>query len=255
MVGIFLAAAVAGHTFLALGFILLCVFMAFYAFQQAYGLMIFWITLIIALLYGLLGSFQPSLLVLRLEETAIGSAIGIAVTMFVLPIRSRDTFRGAVKEFLKSLSNVVKQASSEAREERLGATQEVQSKAQTLRNSIGPLKRGWAQFSSPSQRRAAHVAMYCAFLSRQLAHQGGVSEAETSAIVEQIDKLNAELDDHGPQPEDASRDRDRHRDISEEDASKQGVSGPQREALEQAGPVPRALRDALSRFGEALQDV
>lgn len=238
VVGIFLASAVVGDNFLSIGLTLFCIFMAFYAFQQAYGLMIFWITLMLALLYGMLGMFQPSLLVLRLEETAIGAAISIVVTMFVLPTPSRDALRGAAKGFLTSLSDLVKQAANETREKRLAAARDVQSKAQALRSAIGPLKRGWAPLSPPTHLRAAHVGMYCAFVARELAHRGGTSEAERSTLLAEIEKMTARLDesgDHGEKPE--------HQD------------GAGAGAMEHAGTVPRALWDALCRFEQALQDV
>ncbi len=44
-----------------------------------YSLMTFWITTMLALLYGLLGEFSLGVLMLRIEETAIGAVIGIAV--------------------------------------------------------------------------------------------------------------------------------------------------------------------------------
>ena len=49
--------------------IVVAFFLAFYFLQTSYGVMIFFITVAIALLYGIMGLFTPELLVVRLEET------------------------------------------------------------------------------------------------------------------------------------------------------------------------------------------
>ncbi len=87
VVGIYLGAAASGHREIVYALVLICVFVGFYAFQQAYGVMTFCITLMIALLYGLLGAFKPELLLLRLEETAAGAAIALLAAVIVLPLR------------------------------------------------------------------------------------------------------------------------------------------------------------------------
>ena len=76
MVGIALATLLSGHMVISAALALLFVFLAFYAFQSAYGTMIFFITLLLAVLYGMMGQFRPELLWLRLEETAAGTVIG-----------------------------------------------------------------------------------------------------------------------------------------------------------------------------------
>jgi uncharacterized membrane protein YccC len=55
--GILVATSAAGHYAISLAVIFVCVFLAFYFVQVAYGLMILWITILISLLYGLLGYF------------------------------------------------------------------------------------------------------------------------------------------------------------------------------------------------------
>lgn len=58
-VGPYFASLISGQTFLVLGLVLVCIFLAFYALQTAYGVMIFWITIMVALLYSLLGLLTP----------------------------------------------------------------------------------------------------------------------------------------------------------------------------------------------------
>ena len=63
----------------------LAIFCVFYAFTQSYTWMAFWITVTVALLFLATGRFTDALMVLRLEETAIGATAGIIVAAFVLP--------------------------------------------------------------------------------------------------------------------------------------------------------------------------
>jgi uncharacterized membrane protein YccC len=69
--------------------------------------MTFWITTMLALLYGLLGQFSFGVLMLRLEETAIGAVIGVTVAILVLPTHTRTAIRDDTKAFLTSLSDLI----------------------------------------------------------------------------------------------------------------------------------------------------
>ncbi|MEV6327595.1 FUSC family protein [Streptomyces sp. NPDC051909] len=62
-----------------------CVFGIFYTAPLSYSWMMFFVTVMAGLLYGLLGVLHPGLLLLRFEETAVG-ALGAAVGVALLPI-------------------------------------------------------------------------------------------------------------------------------------------------------------------------
>src|SRR5699024_4240252 len=51
--------------------------------------------------------YSPGLLVLRLEETAIGAAIGIVVALIFLPLSAHDTVHSARSALLTRLSEVL----------------------------------------------------------------------------------------------------------------------------------------------------
>ena len=97
VVGIGLATVLAGHYVIAGGLIVAFVFIGFYYLQLSYAVLTFFVTLVVSLLYGLLGEFTPALLVLRLEETLIGSAAGIFISFVVFP-RSTSAVAGAAVE-------------------------------------------------------------------------------------------------------------------------------------------------------------
>jgi uncharacterized membrane protein YccC len=191
VVGIFLASAVSGHTNLIFALVLVCLFFAFYAFQSAYGVMTFCITLMLALLYGLLGEFEPHLLVLRLEETAAGAAIGVLANIFVLPIRQNEAFAQAARDYLDALSRAI---SAAGRPDKYAAIVDLRKKTQSLRNSIGAARRGWLPLVPMPYRRAVRAAMRCAYLVRELAEAESVPSRPVENLVERIAGIRRRLD-------------------------------------------------------------
>lgn len=207
IVGIFLAFAVSGHTNVALALVLLCIFFAFYAFQTAYGIMMFCITLMLALLYGLMGAFQPHLLVLRLEETAAGAAVAVAVSFVVLPARQTTAFRDAARAYLESLARTLRTAHRVSQDERRASVSDLQRTTQALRNAIGPAKRGWLPFVPMTYRRAVRSAMLCAYLAHELVDAGTCTQEQAESLAARIDDIRRGLDragahnGHAPAPE------------------------------------------------------
>jgi uncharacterized membrane protein YccC len=105
--GVVVATLVSGNNAASLVMIFVCLFCAFYFMKVTYSLMTFWISTMLALMYGLLGEFTFRLLLLRIEETAIGAVIGIAAAMLVLPINTRTRIRNDARTFFLTLSDLV----------------------------------------------------------------------------------------------------------------------------------------------------
>src|SRR6201996_7739975 len=105
--GVLVAAVVSGNHTVSLVLIFACVFCALYFMKVAYSLMTFWITTMLALMYGLLGEFSYSVLLLRIEETAIGAVIGVTVAILVLPTHARTSMRKDARTFLTTLADVI----------------------------------------------------------------------------------------------------------------------------------------------------
>lgn len=80
------------------------IFLAFYLQALSYTAMTFFITLMLGQLYTLLHTFTDQLLVVRLEETAVGAVVGLTVSLVVLPASTRATLRVARRAFLASLA-------------------------------------------------------------------------------------------------------------------------------------------------------
>ncbi|MBB3999004.1 FUSC family protein [Aureimonas pseudogalii] len=148
VVGIGLATLVHGQFALSLGFIAAFVFLAFYTLQLSYGALTFFMTLGLSLLYGLLGSFSPGLLVLRLEETLIGAAAGVGVAYFVFPQRTEAASGKAADAFLAELDRLLAAFADRRRGEgsawRLVAvTQALDRRHAEIVAALRPLDSGW----------------------------------------------------------------------------------------------------------------
>lgn len=102
-----LAHITAGHTVLVLVVIVASLFCGFYLIRISYAFMIFFITIMVAQLYNVLGEYSNELLVLRLEETAIGAAVGIGVALIFLPLSTRDTVRTVRDSVLTTLAQAL----------------------------------------------------------------------------------------------------------------------------------------------------
>ncbi|HUC18081.1 MAG TPA: FUSC family protein [Acetobacteraceae bacterium] len=108
--GTLIATALSGHPYVSLVCIIIAVFLAFQASTAAYEVMMFWITVLLGLLFGLLGYFTPDLLLTRLIETAIGSASGVAIAAVVWAIPTRDAVAEAAHAYFAVFASLVETA-------------------------------------------------------------------------------------------------------------------------------------------------
>lgn len=112
LAGVLLAAAVGRNAPLQLGLIVVCVFAAFYLVRVSSAAMVFFITVLLALLYGLLGTFSVQVLELRIVETAAGAVVGILAAFLVLPTRTRADVDEKLRACLDALDTVVRDSVS-----------------------------------------------------------------------------------------------------------------------------------------------
>ncbi|WP_433803424.1 FUSC family protein [Actinomycetospora sp. CA-084318] len=75
--------------------ILVAIFVGFYLFRVSYTCLAFAVTLIVAELYELLGTYSSGLLALRVGETALGAVVGGVVAVSFLPITAVRAERAA----------------------------------------------------------------------------------------------------------------------------------------------------------------
>ncbi len=96
-----------GHDAGTVALILLAVFLGTWLRPVGYAWWALFVTLALALLQGFTGASAPAILGLRLEEIAIGAAIGVAAAWFVLPVRSTDVLRRRLADALAALSDAL----------------------------------------------------------------------------------------------------------------------------------------------------
>lgn len=107
LAGMGLAVLVSGHELLALLVMFGCAFLALYLVRISQTLLAFWITAVLAVLYGLIGQFSVQTLVLRIEETAVGAAMGMLAAYLVLPKRTREAFSEALDDMVNAADAVL----------------------------------------------------------------------------------------------------------------------------------------------------
>ena len=105
--GVLLAAEIGRHPALQIVVLVVCVFFAFYLATVAYFWLTFFVTVLLAMLYGLLGNFSPQVLEVRIAETAVGSLVGIASAYFVFSTKTRATFAEKVNGYLDGMEQVI----------------------------------------------------------------------------------------------------------------------------------------------------
>src|SRR5882757_8589822 len=101
--GTVLATLLAGQTTLNVVVALTCIFLAFYTLRVSYATMTFFITVMLGMLYDLLGTFSPDVLLTRLAETAIGVTGSVVAAMLVLPTRTRETVLAKLHDYFAAL--------------------------------------------------------------------------------------------------------------------------------------------------------
>jgi hypothetical protein len=106
-VGVLLATLLSFYPLAASLVAIAALFLAFYASTAAYGVMIFWVTIIIGLVFGMRGYFPPELLALRLEETLLGAVCGVAAAFLLRIDQRRDSVDHAACAFLEALRDTV----------------------------------------------------------------------------------------------------------------------------------------------------
>jgi hypothetical protein len=183
--GVLVATLFAGDKTASLAAIFVCLFCAFYFMTVTYSLMTFWITTMLALLYGLLGEFSFGVLMLRIEETAIGAVIGVTVAIVVLPTHTRTAIRNDTRAFLTSLSELIERSTATmcGADESVSPTEqarELDRKLQQFRVTAKPLLAGVAGLAGRrSIRRGLRIFAACDRYGRSLArsseqYQGSV---------------------------------------------------------------------------------
>jgi uncharacterized membrane protein YgaE (UPF0421/DUF939 family) len=184
--GMLLALLVAGNLVASLLLLFACVFLALYLVRISQAMMAFWITAVLALLYGVIGQFSVETMLLRVEETVVGGALGMLAAYLILPTRSRTAFAEALDDALTavdaSLRCSVDRALGRPGENPLEKAREVDEAVATVRERARPLEHPVAR--RPLRRGVHHTVRVVGALdhyTRLLAAQAAVADVPGGA--------------------------------------------------------------------------
>jgi uncharacterized membrane protein YccC len=201
-VGILIGTAVGSNLVISLVFIFVCIFCLVYFLGTPAWVMTFWITILVAMFYALLGKFSAGTLILRLEETAVGAAIGILTAFLVLPASTRATVTSDIRRFLAALGAFLEQGIRPLMGE--PAVVDPLAATRALDRQLWQVRTDAQAFSSSVRSQSGilnivRLLYACAFRARSLAHvAGGVEPGPSVAgrieIARAVERLRANLD-------------------------------------------------------------
>lgn len=173
--GMGLAALVGGQVVPSLVLLFVCVFLALYLVRVSPSMLAFWITAVLALVYGLIGQFSVDVLVLRIEETIIGALASIVAAYLVLPRGTRAAFGEAVSDLVDAIDRVLGEATDRLAGRRSAppareGVRAMDDALATLRQRASPLVGRFSRRRARSSyQRGLRVLVVCDVYARSLA--------------------------------------------------------------------------------------
>jgi uncharacterized membrane protein YgaE (UPF0421/DUF939 family) len=173
--GVLLAGLVGNHTWTAFGLVLLFIFGMFFTAPLSYALMSFFVTAMLGLLYTLLHTYSLAVLVLRIEETALGAACGIIAAVLILPVRTDlrtdEQLRTVLARLREVAAAAVEQLSGGPAVDLLDMARDLDTALDDLRRSTRPLTHPITPLRARRRSASYLVALLetCAYHVRSLA--------------------------------------------------------------------------------------
>ncbi|QKW05277.1 FUSC family protein [Streptomyces sp. NA04227] len=110
LVGLVVALPVNGALAPTAALVAVCVFGIFYTAPVSYSWMMLAVTLMVSLLYGVVGTLEPSLLLLRFAETGVGATGAVLAVVFVLPVTTHATTHAWIERAVHSVHRCTTEA-------------------------------------------------------------------------------------------------------------------------------------------------
>jgi uncharacterized membrane protein YccC len=197
--GLVMAALTANTLWAECAVMLAAVFCIYYLYAVSYGLAIFAVTVLLGMLYGLLGSPLEPLLLLRLEETAIGVFAAMLAAAFVLPVPTRHQVSLSGRAVLRAMQDVVRLSgqalTGKAELQPIEAVRRLDRQIADLRRSLTPLTAGQFIFRRGRSARPMTALLACAQWTRTLAAASrSPDEAEAALLARHAALVEARID-------------------------------------------------------------
>ena len=153
-IGLAVATLLSGHPATTVVLAAVCVFLAFYFLQVSYALLSFFVTIVLCLVYGLIGQLTFEVLLLRLEETVIGSVAGMFVAFVIFPSSTRSTVELALARWYDALGQLLEAVNAgESRYRLIGLSNRLDEAYRDLTVAARPLGSPWSLVTRPGPIR------------------------------------------------------------------------------------------------------
>jgi uncharacterized membrane protein YccC len=173
------------------------IFGLYYLYQISYTLGIMCVTVLLGVLYSLLGAAMGPLLVLRLEETVIGAVAAIVVAVCVMPLRTRDQVARSGAAELAALAEAIgacrRVLAGDTGASPLAAMRAVDRQMADLRLAILPLTVGRSVLRRAAAERPVEALMDCVYWTRVLAVNAAGPDPEAAALADRLERRVAAL--------------------------------------------------------------
>ncbi|MFC0431596.1 FUSC family protein [Kutzneria buriramensis] len=189
LAGMVAASLVSGQNVLILILIIGCISLGVYVVQVSYGLMTFFMTMMLALLYSLIGTFTPEVLVLRLEETMIGAFAGGIAAVLVLPTKTRALIKEDIAAVLEALRRFISDATGLLRDadtvDLIDQSREIDKKLADLRKAAEPM----THVISPYRNQRSELRHLLALLGSSAYYARSLAANAEPALLASDDRL------------------------------------------------------------------
>lgn len=198
IIGLGVATLLAGHVVASVALATICAFLAFYFLQVSYAILSFFVTIVLCLVYGLIGQLTFDLLLLRVEETLIGSVVGAAVAFFVFPAPTRANVDLALARWYDVLRQLLQAIrNGDGRWQVIDLSTRLDAAYRELTVAARPLGSSWTIVTKPGHiRQTLSIFLAASFWGRNFAHEAVLRAGPPDEeAMKSIDRALAALDE------------------------------------------------------------
>ncbi|SFB42907.1 Uncharacterized membrane protein YccC [Rhizobium sp. NFR07] len=197
VIGLAAATLLAGNTAATVLLASAGVFLAFYYLQVSYAVMSFFVTIVLCLVYGLIGQLTLEVLLLRVEETMIGALAGIFVAFVIFPASTRSTVELALARWYDNLGQLLDAVrEGEGRYRLIELANRLDAAYRDLTVAARPLGSAWSLVTRPGPiRQTLAVFLATSYWARILARDfADAAKPADAELLRAIDEARTALD-------------------------------------------------------------
>ncbi len=187
-IGLVLATMLNGYAPAAFVVTGISIFLAFYFLQSSYATMTFFVSIALCLVYGMIGSLTLDLLMLRIEETAIGAAAGTLIAFVVFPARTRGALDGVLAKWFTALSELLQAAKDgQSTPVLISLSQKLDAAYRDVAMAARPLGSSWSIVTKPGHiRQTLAIFLAATYWARVMAKSdiGSLEAEERRGLIE-----------------------------------------------------------------------